>query len=148
VFALEWLDRHAGWEPGTSRRKVASQLATLDLHQLQDRGHRRGRVSQRQLVHALTTYYEASIENFGTYTAQYDDEVAATSILTRADWLDLDCRLGPDSDRLILESAIEDDGTTPDQLTADLAARRLAETLATGTRAWSIPRSTGSPESM
>src|SRR5215470_203730 len=131
--ALEWLDRHAGWEPGTSRRKVASQLATLDLRELQDRGHRRGRVSQRQLVHALTTYYEGSIENFGTYTAQYDDEVAVTSILTRADWLDLDCRLGPDSDRLILKSAIEDDGTTPDQLTADLAARRLAETLATGT---------------
>lgn len=31
AVALEWLDGHAGWEAGTSRRKVAAALANVDV---------------------------------------------------------------------------------------------------------------------
>src|SRR5690606_38020722 len=45
AVALEWLDGHAGWEAGTSRRKVAAALANVDVRGLRDRGARRGGVS-------------------------------------------------------------------------------------------------------
>lgn len=137
--ALDWLDRHAGWEPGTSRRKVAAQLAGLDLRALQDRGYRRGRVDQRQLAQSLTAYYQGSVKSYGTYCARYDSEYAVTSILTRADWLDLECELNPENDRLALASATTDDGATPDELTAEQAVQRLAETLAVSTRLVNTP---------
>lgn len=136
---LEWLDRQAGWEPGTARRKVATQIAALDLRALQDRGHRRGRVDQQQLARSLTAYYQGSIEGFGTYGARYDNEHAVTSILTRAEWLDIQCPLTPENDRLSLASAATDEGATPDELTAEHAVKRLAETLMTGTRLVTTP---------
>ena len=137
--ALEWLDRYVGWEPGTARRKVAARLAELDLGHLQDRGHRRGRVRQRQLAQSLRGYYQGNVEGYGTYTARYDNEYAVTSILTRADWLDLECQLTPENDRLALTRSATDNNGTPDELTAEQAVNRLAETLATGTRLTNTP---------
>lgn len=40
--ALEWLDRHAHWTPGTARRAVAERVASVDVQDLHDRGTRRG----------------------------------------------------------------------------------------------------------
>ncbi|TDC95398.1 hypothetical protein E1161_04210 [Saccharopolyspora aridisoli] len=55
--ALEWLDAHAGWTPGTARKEVATRLARLDVSELEARASRRGRVDQRSVAEVLGKYY-------------------------------------------------------------------------------------------
>lgn len=94
TLILDWLDQCSGWPPGSSRRKVAGRLARFGWPDLQDRGQRRGRVDQRRIAEALTEYYGDHAGGYGTYCARYGDSSdASTSVLTRADWLDLDCAL-------------------------------------------------------
>lgn len=131
--ALEWLDTHAGWSPGTGRRKVAAQLANLDLRDLQDRGHRRSQVNQRQFAEALTAYYEAH-DGYSTYRATYDGQGVQTSILTRPEWLDGDRELTPETDRLKLAHSPTDRGPALDEFAAEHAVNRLAEALTVGIR--------------
>ena len=54
--AHDWLDQHAGWEPGTARRDVAARLSRIDVHQPQNRSTRRGQVDRRQIAEVLSTY--------------------------------------------------------------------------------------------
>lgn len=131
--ALEWLDTHAGWVPGTSRGKVAARLSAVDLGALQDRGQRRGQVVQRQVVEALAAYYGAH-SDAGTYRATYGDQTAATSVLTRPEWLDLECELTADTDRFTLATASPELGTQLDEFAAEHAVSRLAEALAVDVR--------------
>lgn len=128
---LEWLDTHAGWSPGTGRRRVAARLADLDLRDLQDRGHRRSQVNQRQSAEALTTYYEGR-DGYGTYQATYDGQSVHTSILVRREWLDGDFELTPETDRLTLTNAPADRGPVLDEFAAGHAVNRLAEALTVG----------------
>jgi hypothetical protein len=138
--ALDWLDQHAGREPGTSRREVASRLARLDVRELQDRGSRRGLVSQGSIAQALGDYYRDRTGSYGRYNARYvDDAEAVTSILTCADWLDLDCPLITSNDRLVLTSTVADGDVSLDERTAGHAAQRIAETLAMGIRLVDMP---------
>lgn len=137
--ALEWLDEHADWEPGTSRRDVASRLARLDMRELQGRANRRGRVDQRSVAQVLGKYYGERTANHGRYAARYgSDTEAETSILTSADWLDLECPLIASHDRLKVTSAADADMSLDDDA-AGRAAQRLAETLAMGTRLVDMP---------
>ncbi|WP_344683514.1 transcriptional regulator [Saccharopolyspora taberi] len=137
--ALDWLDEHAGWEPGASRREVSSRLARLDVRELQSRANRRGRVSQRDVAQALGEYYGAQVGSHGRYSARYGGEVQTeTSVLTCADWLDLACPLIASNDRLAVVSAGKAD-TRLDPEAAGRAAQRLAETLAMGTRLVDMP---------
>lgn len=131
--SLEWLDTHTGWSPGTSRREVASRLENLDLRDLQDRGHRRGQVTQRQLADVLNAYYGTQ-DGYGTYRATYDDQSVHTSILTRPEWLDGDCELTQDTDRLVLANTPTDRVVTLDAAAAEHAVNRLAEALTAGVR--------------
>jgi hypothetical protein len=134
---LEWLDTDAGWEPGTSRRKVSARLDVLDLH---DRGARRARVDQHQIVRALRDYYADIIDGYGNYGARYGgDRTAITSILTCARWLDLECDLIPENDRLEVIRGVPDPSTALDPLIADHAVQRLAEMLALGFRLINTP---------
>ncbi|WP_443204468.1 transcriptional regulator [Saccharopolyspora sp. 5N708] len=137
--ALEWLDEHAGWEPGTSRREVASRLARLDVSELQRRASRRGRVDQRTVAQVLGRYYGEQAGSHGRYAASYGGETEAeTSILTSADWLDLECPLIASHDRLAVTNAHDAD-VPLDNDGAGRAAQRLAETLAMGTRLVDMP---------
>jgi len=126
---LEWLDASADWLPGTSRRKLAARLARLGVGELEDRGARRGRVDQRQIAQSLAEYYTGPVPGYGLYSASYDDQTATTSVLTCPEWLDLDCRLTPDNDRLDMVSGTIDGRVTLDELTAEAAVQRLAEML-------------------
>ncbi|GGS28271.1 transcriptional regulator [Actinokineospora fastidiosa] len=132
--ALDWLDQHAGWEPGGSRHAVAVRLARLDLRELQDRRARRTRVSQRDLADALAAYYGASTTDHGRYTARVGDQAVQTSVLTHPDWLDLDCPLIPQHDRLTVVSASPDAELILDVEASDPAIERLAAALAMRTR--------------
>lgn len=126
---LEWLDASADRPPGTSRRKLAARVAQLGVGELEDRGARRGRVNQQQIAQSLAAYYADAIPGYGTYAAQYDGRTADTSVLTCPQWLDLDCRLTPDNDRLDVVSGVVDSIAALDELTADMAIQRLAEML-------------------
>ncbi|MQA12464.1 MAG: transcriptional regulator [Pseudonocardiaceae bacterium] len=138
--ALEWLDQHAGWEPGTARQRVASRLARLNVHELQDRGSRRGRVNQRHIAHALAGYYRDRVESHGRYCASYGpDREVVTSVLTHPDWLDLECPLIASHDRLAVADIAADEHVSLDDEAAERAAQRLAETLATGVRLVDMP---------
>jgi len=128
--ALDWLDQHASWEPGTARRNVAARLSQVDLHQLQDRGTRRGQVGQRQVAEVLRSYYLDRTSAHG----QYSTNGALTSILTQADWLDLACPLMPPDDHLTVTNTNPDLDVSLDADMAGRAAQRLAETLALNIR--------------
>jgi hypothetical protein len=137
--ALHWLDHAAGWEPGTARRDVLKRLAQIDVRQLQDRGHQRGHVGQREIAEALSVYYRHHADDHGQYAATYGaDGHAVTSILTRPDWLDLDCTLLPADDRLTATNKAEPEFSLDDEI-AGQAAQRLAETLALGIRLVDMP---------
>lgn len=138
--ALEWLDQHAGWEPGATRRKVAAKLATVDAHSLKDRGAKRGGVSQRQVTQALIDYYGSSLAGDGLYSARHSDgSASATTILTRPEWLDLACPLRTPAERLRLGQGTSDAPARLDDRTMDAAVQRLAETLELGTRLVNMP---------
>ena len=138
--ALDWLDQSAGWVPGTGRGIVISRLARLSVGELHDRGARRRRVGQRHIARALGEYYGERLTGYGRYTARYgDEEEAATSVLTRPEWLDLDCPLLGAQDRLTLTGAAPGRDTPLDAQAADHAARRLVETLALRTRLVDMP---------
>lgn len=140
VAALEWLDEHARWEPGTARREVAARLVRLDVHALRDRGVRRARVTQRDTARALADYYGTTTTGHGRYAARFGTTTAvSTTVLTHPDWLDLDCPLFPTHDKIRLASVTPDAAVTMDEETAGRAAQRLAETLALGNRMVNMP---------
>lgn len=138
--ALDWLDRSAGWAPGTSREFVASRLARLNLGELHDRSARRRRVNQHHIAHALGEYYCEQRPGYGRYTARYSrNGEATTSVLTCPEWLDLDCPLLGARDRLTLAGPASSRDLSLDGQAADHAARRLVETLALSTRLVDMP---------
>jgi hypothetical protein len=136
--ALGRLDLLAGWEPGSARREVAGRLAHADRRDLMDRGVRRRGLGQRRIVEALRDYYGEGSSGHGQYAAHFDgssaDAEIVTSILTRPDWLDLDCPLAPGHDRLTLVGPAADKSAPLDEHAASAAAQRLAETLIVGTQ--------------
>lgn len=137
--ALDWLDRHAGWKPGTARQDVAARLERIDSSWLQDRANLRGRVDQRAVADALGGYYGDRIADHGRVAAHYGaGGEAVTSVLARPAWLDLNCPLTPAGDRLTVSGAPLD-GITLDEHAASHAAQRLAETLALNVRLVDMP---------
>ncbi|MEU5695450.1 transcriptional regulator [Actinosynnema sp. NPDC020468] len=140
VAALDWLDDHAHWEPGTARREVAARLVDLDVRALQDRGVRRSRVNQQDIAQALAAYYGTPHRGHGRYTAKFGATTeASTTVITHPDWLDLACPLIPTHDQLRLSGVTSTDDLTMDGETAGRAAQRLAESLALGNRMVNMP---------
>jgi hypothetical protein len=137
--ALDRLDYYTDWEPGTARRRVAARLARLDPRELQDRASRRRRVGQRQIAEAMGEYYRDPASDHGRYSACCGpDAEVLTSVLTHPRWLDLDCPLTAACDGLTLTRAAGVD-VSLDEEASDAAVRRLAETLAIGTRLVDMP---------
>ncbi|HEX3779682.1 MAG TPA: transcriptional regulator [Pseudonocardiaceae bacterium] len=137
--ALDWLDQHAGWASGTARRKVAAQLSQLDVRELRDQGVKRGQIEQRDIARALGDYYRGRVDGYGRYSARYGDSATQTSIVTRADWLDLDYPLVVANDRLRVTSRPADADISLDDELAEHAVRRLAGTLALDARLIDMP---------
>ncbi|GGU15050.1 transcriptional regulator [Lentzea flava] len=134
AVALNWLDARTGWLPGTSRSKVRARLAELDQGRFLDVGARRATVGRTALARALVDYYGVH----GVYRATCATAEILTSIMTRAEWLDLDCPLDGSHDRLTFAddarqcSSLEDfEGVT--------AASRIAESVALGVRFANLP---------
>jgi len=138
--AFDWLDRHAGWSPGTSRRKVMSRLGALDERALHDRNGRRARAGRSGVARALSNYYgDRYVQGLGTYRVRYGGRDVTTSIVTRPEWLDLACPLTPAHDRLMLVSSAPGHPTEVDDLAAKHAVRRLVEAVALDVRLTNAP---------
>jgi transcriptional regulator with XRE-family HTH domain len=138
--ACDWLDRHAGWSPGTSRRKVVSQLGTLDARALHDRNGRRAKAGRGDVAKALSGYYvDRYSQGLGVYRARCDGLDVVTSIATRSEWLDLACPLTPVHDQLMLVSSTPHDPAKFDDLAARHAVRRLVEVVAVDVRLTNAP---------
>src|SRR5689334_5761825 len=90
--ALEWIDRRSRQHPGWARHAVSAQVSRIDLDDLGARAAQRSRVRQRDLADALRTYYDAA-PGYGHYASSFGSESVETSVLTRPEWLDLDCAL-------------------------------------------------------
>jgi len=132
--ALDWLDERAAWQPGTSRSKVRARLAGLDLGKLLDTRARRAKIGRTAIARALVDYYG----EHGVYRAVYADGEILTSVVTRADWLDLACPLDGVHDLLALTNETGDHATLSD-VEASAAASRLAESVALGVRFANLP---------
>ncbi|GAA3629344.1 hypothetical protein GCM10022267_14920 [Lentzea roselyniae] len=132
--ALDWLDERAGWEQGTSRSKVRARLEALDLGELLDRGARRTRVERTALARALVEYYG----DRGVYRAICADVEVLTSVVTRAEWLDLACPLDGAHDELTLAEETGDH-LPLGEVEASAAVSRLAESVALGVRFANLP---------
>ena len=138
--ALDWLDRSAGWAPGTSRQRVVSRLVGLNVGEIHDRSARRRRVNQHHIAQALGEYYGEQLDGYGRYTARYGDNgQATTSVLTCSNWLDVACPLLSAQDRLALVDASAGRDLVLDEQAVDHATRRLVETLALNTRLVDMP---------
>lgn len=136
--ALQWLDSHAGWTAGEARQRVRLELGALDVDMLEARAHRRGNVGRAELAGALASYYNVTAP-YRFYTARHAGQSVTTSILTRPEWLDLNLTLGEGRDNITFKPEKQ---TPPPQLRShalDGAVRRLAETLAVGTRMVNAP---------
>lgn len=136
--ALAWLDIHAGWPVGESRRRVTEQLTATGLDKIRHRVVSRSRVGQQQVANALNAFYGHHTD-YGAYRATCAGRTMSTSILTRATWLDLECRLTPDTDRLTLSVDKVEQPPEVDELTATHALDRLTEALITGVRVVDLP---------
>ncbi len=138
--ALDWLDRHVGWSPGTGRRKVISGLGAVDDRALHERNARRAKVSRSEIAHALSGYYrDRCTQSLDLYRARCPGRDVVTSIVTRPEWLDLACPLTPAHDRLALASAAPAYSTELDGLAAKHAVRRLVEAVAVNVRLTDSP---------
>jgi hypothetical protein len=136
--SLEWLDRRAGWVPGTARRKVVECVATTGMGELDERRRRRVQVKQAQVADALAGYYHPQ-DGYQTFRANCGSISIDTTILTKAGWLDLDTELTTESDRLRLSSSTTSEPARLDEFAAELVVARLAEALALETRIYDLP---------
>jgi len=138
--ALDWLDDAARWAPGTSRKRVISRLARLDLGELHARASSRKRVNQPHIADALAAYYSERIGEYGRYIAHYGAErPATTSILTCPKWLDLACPIPGEHDSLKFAGATSATVAEFEEQAAEHATERLAETLALDVRFVEMP---------
>ena len=138
--AFGWLDRHAGWSPGTSRRKVMSRLGALDERALHNRNARRAGVGRSDVAQALLGYYEdRRIKGFDAYRARCDGGDLVSSIVSRSEWLDLACPLIPAHDRLTLVSSAPSDPIEVHDIAMQDAVRRLTEVVALDVRLTDAP---------
>jgi transcriptional regulator with XRE-family HTH domain len=139
--AFDWLDQHAGWPPGTSRRKVMSRLGALNEREVHDQRGRRRKAGRSDVAQALSDYYEKRYAQnlFGLYRACCDGREVATSIVARSTWLNLACALTPAHDRLMLARSSPSYRLEMDDFAAKHAVRRLVEAVALGVRLTDTP---------
>jgi DNA-binding XRE family transcriptional regulator len=126
--AFDWLDRHAGWVPGTSHGRVAIEASV--------RRWSGPEVGRSHATEALAGYYGDSVPGFVRYGAALGQIGIETSIITRPGWLDLACPLTAAGDQITLTRA---GLPTPGLLDEGAAIRRLAEAAADEARIADVP---------
>ncbi|MFD2399280.1 transcriptional regulator [Prauserella oleivorans] len=132
--ALDWLDQHANWAPGTARKRVARELVSAEPGEVNDRRQLRSKVDREQASAALRAFYADLPDGYGRYSAHAGDGSVCTSILTRPEWIDLACTLTPANDQADLSRKASLQTSVLPEYAISAAVRRLAETLEANTR--------------
>lgn len=91
--ALAWVDRAAGWEPGTAAALLPSRAARTNRRSVRQHAAARAHVDRHQIADALAGYYGTQ-DGHAPYVGRAAGQRLTTSILTRPDWLDLRLPLG------------------------------------------------------
>jgi hypothetical protein len=128
---LSWIDDRARWPDGQARRRVAERLDRHDAVHARDVAHARRQVTRHAIAEALAAYYKPR-EGFTAYKVSCAGQTALTSILTRAEWLNLRLTLGQDDSMTLSTTGPPRLGTLDDQAAA-IAVRRVADALSSGT---------------
>jgi hypothetical protein len=119
--AFHWLDEQAGWRPGTSQRRAAADLSEGGGTHLPGL---RADVRLCQLADAMAEYYRQGPTSVGAFTGQVAGRGIATTVLSRPEWLDLNCAITDDQVRLTLDATASDVGapSVPEPAVERLAA--------------------------
>ncbi|MFI5586343.1 helix-turn-helix transcriptional regulator [Amycolatopsis sp. NPDC051758] len=125
---FDWLDRHAGWSPGSTRGQVSAAGPVSPSE--------RSKVARKAVADALNSYYAEPAGGFRHYSARYGRGEVNTSVLTRPEWLDLACPLTLTGDRIALATGGE---RSLGGVDGRAAVRRLAEAAASGVRIADVP---------
>ncbi|MBB5908269.1 hypothetical protein [Actinoalloteichus hymeniacidonis] len=136
-FAFDWLDANTGWLPQTTRTKVAVRIEERATQGEADRSRRRSRTDRSSLAQGIAAYYDRGLPGHDVYRARCDHREIVTTVLTRPEWLDLACPLGPETDLLRLDDARL--STPPVHAGPQHAIERLAEAVESGVRFTDLP---------
>lgn len=136
TMACDWLDGHAGWAPGASRREVAARRAQLRQGELLDLQLRRAGIGRSRVAQALRDYYGDPAPGHDLYRVPSPGRDIETSVVSCAEWLDVASPLVSGSDRLALVDVAHGDVRRFDP---HRAVDRLAETSALDVRITNAP---------
>ncbi|MET7998852.1 helix-turn-helix transcriptional regulator [Amycolatopsis sp. NPDC005232] len=123
--AFAWLDRRAGWEAGTARRRAAAAALAPGR-----------RVGRSEAVGKLVRYYGSPPAEHRYYGANLGDVDVATSILCRSSWLEGAFPLTAEHDRLRLRLQGTESARPFDE---NAAIERLAAVAAGQVRITDVP---------
>ena len=127
LLSFDWLDRHAGWRPGTTSQKVA-EAAVLPATGVR----REDATSRSRVAEVLTAYYGQSDETGRLATFRCSGEVIRTSVVVEAGWV------GPTLDLaasgLVLEPERAESTRPRSKRGVEAAVERLAAWARSGVR--------------
>lgn len=122
--ACDWLDKHAGWQPGTAHQRLVSKLRDSEVSRIRTRDGNRGNIARSRITAALDEYYARETP---WYHAKYEDTDIRLAIASEPDWLDLDFPLTRDTDLFSLANEKPEDAIHLDGAAVNHAMRRLLE---------------------
>lgn len=131
---LDWVDLHAGWQPGTAQLKLDDRLGQITPHQMLQRAAKRSRVTRSAITLALNQIYESRHGEYHLYRARCRSAEISTSILTSREWTELVVQLGQGQDTLTLSPESSAPLLALDAKAATAAVHRIAESVSLQTR--------------
>lgn len=131
---LDWVDLHAGWEPGTAQLKLDDRLEQITPHQALQRASKRARVTRTAITLAINQIYESQHAQYHPYRARCGSVGIATSILASHEWTELVVPLGHGQDTLTISPESSAPLLALDAKTATAAVHRIAESISLQTR--------------
>ncbi|SLG43994.1 hypothetical protein [Mycobacteroides abscessus] len=131
---LDWVDLHAGWQPGTAQLKLDDRLGQITPHQALQRAAKRSRVTRSAITLALNQIYEPRHGEHHLYRARCGGGEIATSILTSREWTEVVVPLGHGQDALTISPESSAPLLALDAKAATAAVYRIAESVSLQTR--------------
>jgi hypothetical protein len=131
---VDWVDLHAGWEPGTAQLKLDDRLAQTTPHQALQQAAKRARVTRTAISLALKQIYESPRGEHHLYRIRCRSAEITTSILTSAQWTELFVPLGHGQDTLTTVSEPSPPLLELDAVAATAAVHRIAQSVSLQTR--------------
>lgn len=131
---LDWVDIHAGWQPGTARLQLHDQLAQMTPLAARHKAAQRTQVTRSSVAASINAIYRSPRGEHHLYTVRCGATTATTSILTTPEWTELTVPLGTGHDVLTTTSDPSLPALNLDDTTAAAAVRRIAESINVPTR--------------